>query len=413
MNKCDFVIIGAGVSGLYLANEFNRLNKSYIIIEARNQLGGRIHTHFEENLTFELGAARILSNHKKVLDLAEKLSLELEEQNPSESAIFWDGKWYESTSEIIPNEKYPNPITLFGELLETTRIDDLDSFENQAPKEWDDILTLNWLEQNGVPFEWAKLFFIGDIDVNLEQITLYESLFFYLVNLSDKEDKIYRMNNGMSQLINELGRNVNNVNFNQEVLKIESNSSGYTVFTNQGKIDAKNVVFTGSIASLNKIDLPDPAKNAVKKWLNIGHYGVSLKGYLTLKTNPFPSLNNMISDLPIRFIRRSEFKWEFYAPSLFVNRDYNEIKHLLTKYFGEENILKLQIKTYNKPPYYGCYWNYKKGNFHRIFEASKTSILMEGMYSIGEHFSLNPNWIEGSLESSDRFLTELQSLCEF
>jgi hypothetical protein len=38
---------------------------------------------------------------------------------------------------------------------------------------------------------------------------------------------------------------------------------------------------------------------------------------------------------------------------------------------------------------------------------------MEGMYSIGEHFSLNPNWIEGSLESSDRFLTELQSLCEF
>ena len=51
MNKCDFVIIGAGVSGLYLANEFNRLNKSYIILEARNQLGGRIHTHFEENLT--------------------------------------------------------------------------------------------------------------------------------------------------------------------------------------------------------------------------------------------------------------------------------------------------------------------------------------------------------------------------
>lgn len=407
MNKYDFVIIGAGISGLYLANEFNRLHKSYVILETRNQLGGRIHTHFEENFTFELGAARILSNHKKVLDLAAKLGLELEEQIHSESAIFWEGNWYNFTSDIIPNEKYPNPISLFGELLESTGIDDLDSFENQAPIEWDDILTLNWLEQNGVPFEWAKLFFIGDIDANLEQITLYESLFFYLVNLSDKEDKIYRITNGMTQLINELGRNVNKVNFNQEVLKIESNSDGYFVLTNQGKIEAKNVVFTGSLTSLSKIDLPDPAKNAVTKWLNIGHYGASLKGYLTLRNNPFPKLNNMISDLPIRFIRRGEFKWEFYAPALFVNRDYDEIKRLLIQYFGNESILDLQIKNYKEQPYYGCYWNYKKGNFHRIFEASKTSKLMDGMYSVGEHFSLNPNWIEGSLESSDRFLTEL------
>jgi monoamine oxidase len=407
MIKYDFVIIGAGVSGLYLANEFNRLNKSYFILEARNQSGGRIHTHFEENLTFELGAARILSNHKKVLDLAEKLSLELEEQYHSESAIFWEGKWYESTTEIIPNEKYPNPITLFGELLETTGIYDIDSFENQAPKEWDEILTLNWLEQNGVPFEWAKLFFIGDIDVNLEQITLYESLFFYLVNLADKEDKIYRIKNGMSQLINELGRNVNKVSFNQEVLKIEPSSCGYNVMTSHEVIEAKNVVFTGSLTSLSKIDLPDLAKKFVSKWLNIGHYGASLKGHLTLKINVFPSLNNLISDLPIRFIRRGELKWEFYSPSLFVNRDYNEIKLLLSEYFGEDNILELHIKNYHDAPYNGCYWNYKKGNFHRIFEASKTFKLMEGIFSIGEHFSLNPNWIEGSLESSNRFLTEL------
>jgi monoamine oxidase len=407
MIKYDFVIIGAGVSGLYLANEFNRLNKSYFILEARNQSGGRIHTHYEENLTFELGAARILSNHKKVLNLAKKLSLELEEQYHSESAIFWDDRWYESTTEIIPNEKYPNPITLFGELLETTGICDLNSFENQAPKEWDEILTLNWLEQKGVPFEWAKLFFIGDIDVNLEQITLYESMFFYLVNLSDKEDNIYRIKNGMSQLINELRRNVNKVSFNQEVLKIEPNSSGYNVITSQDIIEAKNVVFTCSLTALSKIELPDLAKKFVVKWLNIGHYGASLKGHLTLKINVFPTLNNLISDLPIRFIRRGEFKWEFYSPSLFVNRDYNEIKLLLSQYFGEYNILELQIKNYHDAPYYGCYWNYKKGNFHRIFEASKTSKLMNGIFSIGEHFSLNPNWIEGSLESTDRFLNEL------
>lgn len=407
MIKYDFVIVGAGVSGLYLGNELRRMNKSYLILETQNQQGGRIQTDSLDVITFELGAARILSNHSKVLRLVNQLNLELEEQIETETAVFWKGVWYESLDDIISSDKYPNPITLFGELLKSLGIDNLESFQRHEHKEWDNILTMNWLEQNGVPFEWAKLFFIGDIDVNLQQISLYESLFFYLINLSDKEGKIYRLKKGMSALATVLRCGIDQIEFNQNVLKIETNSFGYQIITNNKVVETSNVIFTCSLSALSKIDLPNPAKEMVSNWLSIGHYGTSVKGYFTLKNNPFPDYNYLVSDEPVRFIRRSKFQWEFYLPSLSVVRDFEDIQKLLASYFGETNVSELHIKKYAESPFYGCYWNYKKGNFHKIFEAAKTSELMKGLYSVGEHFSLNPNWIEGSLESADRLLTEL------
>lgn len=407
MIKYDFIIIGAGISGLYIASELNRLNKSYVLLETQDKIGGRIHTHVKNNLTFEFGAARILSNHHKALNLAEKLNIKLVEQHNYDSAVFWEGTWYDSVDEIFPIVDFPNPISLFGELLLNEGIDSLEKFKKNAKIEWDNQLTADWLDKKGVPFKYAKLFFIGDIDVNLEQITLYESLFFYLVNLSDIKGKIYRVKEGMSQFYHKFENQVNNINLNQQVLKVVGNSNGFCVTTNNQTFETKQVVFTCSLTAISQIELPKIANKTISNWLEIGHYGASLKGYLLLNKNYFPLLDNLISDEPVRFIRRSDYEWEFYIPSLYVKRDFKSVKQLFEKYFGQNSIVDLKIKNYVDSPFFGCYWNYRKGNFHRIFEASKTNLLTEGIFSVGEHFSLNPNWIEGSLESADHFLTNL------
>ena len=39
------LIIGAGLSGLYLAYKLEQQGKDYLILEARDRLGGRIHDH--------------------------------------------------------------------------------------------------------------------------------------------------------------------------------------------------------------------------------------------------------------------------------------------------------------------------------------------------------------------------------
>ncbi|XDF79462.1 NAD(P)-binding protein [Aliivibrio fischeri] len=40
--KTDYLIIGAGLSGLYLAYQLEKMGKKYQIIESRQRIGGRI-----------------------------------------------------------------------------------------------------------------------------------------------------------------------------------------------------------------------------------------------------------------------------------------------------------------------------------------------------------------------------------
>ena len=81
--KKDLIIIGAGLSGLYIATllkeEFN-----IIIIEARDRLGGRILT---EN-GHDLGPSWIWSHQKKILALISELNLELFSQYTKGDALY-------------------------------------------------------------------------------------------------------------------------------------------------------------------------------------------------------------------------------------------------------------------------------------------------------------------------------------
>ena len=43
--KTDYLIVGAGLSGLYIAHQLEKMGKSFRIIEARDRIGGRILSH--------------------------------------------------------------------------------------------------------------------------------------------------------------------------------------------------------------------------------------------------------------------------------------------------------------------------------------------------------------------------------
>ncbi|CAG9415466.1 flavin monoamine oxidase family protein [Providencia alcalifaciens] len=55
----DIIVIGAGVSGLSVANQLQSQHKKVLILEARNRLGGRIHTQEIDNQFYDLGASWI------------------------------------------------------------------------------------------------------------------------------------------------------------------------------------------------------------------------------------------------------------------------------------------------------------------------------------------------------------------
>lgn len=71
----DIIIIGGGISGLFLAYKLSFVNLSILLVESSNRLGGRIYTKHNQGVTFESGAARFHSTHKKLLSLLQELDL--------------------------------------------------------------------------------------------------------------------------------------------------------------------------------------------------------------------------------------------------------------------------------------------------------------------------------------------------
>ena len=71
----DIIIIGGGVSGLFIAYKLLNTNLKVILFEGNDSVGGRIRTIQKEGTLFEAGAARIHSSHGKTISLLHDLDL--------------------------------------------------------------------------------------------------------------------------------------------------------------------------------------------------------------------------------------------------------------------------------------------------------------------------------------------------
>ncbi len=71
----DVIIIGGGAAGLIAAKILSAKGKKILLLEARNQLGGRIQNVEDLSYPAEGGAEFIHGNLKTTFDLLKKLPL--------------------------------------------------------------------------------------------------------------------------------------------------------------------------------------------------------------------------------------------------------------------------------------------------------------------------------------------------
>src|ERR1041385_5410927 len=77
-NDADVLIIGAVAAGLAAARELSAARLKVIVLEARDRIGGRIHTHFDR-VPIELGAEFVHGKPPSTLAIVERAQLTLEE----------------------------------------------------------------------------------------------------------------------------------------------------------------------------------------------------------------------------------------------------------------------------------------------------------------------------------------------
>lgn len=76
MSIHDYIIVGGGISGLFMSYKLADTGKDILLVESTDRLGGRLYTDNYKNEQFELGAARISSKHTKVMTLIKEFNLQ-------------------------------------------------------------------------------------------------------------------------------------------------------------------------------------------------------------------------------------------------------------------------------------------------------------------------------------------------
>ena len=69
----DIVIVGGGISGLFLAYKLCDTDLNILLIEKGKSLGGRIVTIEKEGILYEAGAARFNEKHTKLITLIKNM----------------------------------------------------------------------------------------------------------------------------------------------------------------------------------------------------------------------------------------------------------------------------------------------------------------------------------------------------
>ncbi len=286
----DVIIIGAGFAGLGAALKLNQSGLNYIILEARNRVGGRVHTVQPWGTATDLGASWIHKvNDNPLATLAKDnnipvLSTQYSHDNAFsmlESAIIYDeaGKQIDRkrlTKARLQNMKFIKYLdkhaSSYSNEIAVTQI--LQDYLKQTPMDKDSLDLLVHLNGDAGEFENGANLSTTSYKIAQE-----------IESTTSGGDVVFT--NGYSQLLALLTKNTP-ILLNQRVTKVDYSSNLVTVHTNDRVYKARYVISTLPLGILKAgtvqflPPLPPEKQNAIK---HIG-MGVFNKAYL-LFDKPF------------------------------------------------------------------------------------------------------------------------------
>ena len=411
------VIVGGGISGLYLGIELIKRRHNVTIIESKKRLGGRIYTKHFMGYNYESGAGRFSNNHKLLLELISRYNLgdpikiggysktlshyyksiedDLRRNNNTSSLSKISTMEY--LVKLFGKERADNFRVLYGydgDLLLSSALcgtnilmDDYRGVPEVSPPEGGLTLASNAGSNSVQKFSSAKF---GTIR--------YKSTQYYV--LRDGLDKL------IENMVMEYTSKGGKIVLDQRIDTIDKGPDYYKVSGHNLSIKCNKIVLAIPPSAIQKLYPNNPKTFSFIKYIK----AVPLLRIYFLYNTPqsaLKGLHKFVSDLDIRFIipineqivmiSYSDYKLADKWKALYEN----DLEEFYRKILGEFKIVT--GKVLSKPDSISFeYWSrgvYVWGPKYNYLENySKIIQPLDGLYLSNEAYSKKQGWMEGSLE---------------
>jgi len=451
----DYVIVGAGISGLYTAHELCKKYPSakICILEATKYIGGRLHSIKYDGLIMDGGGARFNTEQRRIISLIKEVGL-WDKVIPIGSDIT-----YKPVNDTTNDTNFKSSSDLKNKF---PTIDDFIVFMKKYIKEKhikrDALINTTILEfavehfSKDYPKIKQYLINIYPYYSELGVLNAVEGLNLFSNEFSDKT-KYFILNGGLEQLTETIYNKLKDLNKTKKcnidiyeetpVLKIsygfctvKTYQVGYIIETDteNNKIDflANKVILTipknklinikfklNSLTSNDKLDKLFKNINSVQ---NEPLYRIYARYPLDKKTHKvwFDGMGKISTNLPIKYIIPNNYEKGVimisYTDSKFARYWFKKVSEgtfedtlnkQLKQLFPDINIPK--AKWYKHCPWISGAGYWKKGYDKNIIMPQMIEALghNKNLYICGENYSSHQAWVEGALETSDMVLDKI------
>lgn len=157
----DVAIVGAGPCGLSAARKLKAAGKSFVVVEARDRVGGRTRSDVMDGAWYEIGGQWVSPDQTELIALIKELGLETFQRYREGDSIYlgMDGEVKRYTGEIFPCA--PETQAEMERLIEVmdgivAELDPAAPWEHPRAKEWDSISFKQWLKEQSDDEEARK-----------------------------------------------------------------------------------------------------------------------------------------------------------------------------------------------------------------------------------------------------------------
>lgn len=431
------LVLGAGLSGLYTALLLEAKGLSVTVLEARERVGGRVHTLDDIPGKPEAGAQALSERYRRLLALAERLQVPTE---PSlgldkESLLYIRGQavlpkdWaISAANHLAKSEHSLLPQELLSHYLR--KHNPLENANAWIKSKYSDIdIPLDkYLRAQGASNEALRL-----IDFN--PASLFNSInttsaLWALRNdqrAQTRSQHPMHIQSGNSRLPEKMAASLKSpVQLNKVVESIRSQATGVKVYCSDGsKFDADYAVVTLPFSVLRQVEITPPLPKIQAQAVQELPYTAVTQirfqvGHPFWETDGYPPMmwtdSLLESVLPVRDKQGRVQSLVSWATGTNAKQLDAMSADTLTKYVTseltrirpgtEENVEILHVVSWGRDPYaLGAYSHFAPGQIRRF--QDKMAKPWQRIHFAGEHTAIASGGMESALESGERVSSEI------